>query len=170
MKFFHFFQFLDHDAFFLQTMSNVTKRQGKTIIPQFEKTIKSIATLLTNKVYLFIEYSAGIEKQEEKKKAEKAEEKKSTNKKRKRKDGDEDAPPREAAFKMPGRIKNAQFIPTLVFSIENYSQMVLGLSKRTKTDLSFGFKPYATRDFKIKELPVIICFFNIFSGCIWLKN
>ena len=128
-------------------MSHVTKRQGKVIIPHFEKLIKNISTLLTRKVYKFIEYTSGVEKEEDDKKAEKQEEKKLTAKKRKRKDGEEVAP---AAFKKPSQTKNARLIPSLFFAIETYSQNLLTVSKHTKTDLAFGVKLGTSRDFRIK--------------------
>jgi hypothetical protein len=144
-------------------MSHVTKRQGKAIIPHFEKLIKSIATLLTPKVYKFIEYTSGVEKEEEEKKAEKQEEKKLTTKKRKRKDDEEVAP---VAFKKPVQTKNARLIPNLFFAIETYNQHLLTVSKHTKTDLSFGVKLGTSRDFRIRRATINVrCIFFALSYC-----
>lgn len=114
-------------------MARVTKKQGKVITPHFERLIKLIATHLTNKTYLFIAHVDNEKGQE---------------KGTKRKKGDNAVAPRLQ--------KSARSIPTLIFALEQYSQAVLAVSKRTKTDLSFGFKPGTTRDFKIKNDRVVV--------------
>ena len=113
-------------------MGRVTKKQGKVISPHFEKLIKLIATHLTDNTYLFIAHLDN-EKDEEKGV--------------KRKRGN------QTATKMR---KSARSIPALVFALEQYSQTVLAVSKKTKTDLSFGYKPGTTRDFKIKNDRVVV--------------
>lgn len=108
-------------------MSRVTKRQGKVIMPYFEKLVKQIATQLTPQAYVFIGHIDSH---------------KNEDKGVKRKRGDPAA---------PNLRKNARSIPALIFAMEQYSQTVLTVSKRTKTDLSFGFKLGTTRDFRIKN-------------------
>lgn len=110
-------------------MKAVANRQGKTILPSFQRLVKLIATHLTTNVYTFIGHIDAKEKGSEKAV--------------KRKRGDKEA----SAPKMG---KSARFIPALIFAIEHYSQAILKVSKRTKEDLSAGFKPGTTRDFRIK--------------------
>ena len=62
----------------------------------------------------------------------------------KRKKGDKD---KVIATKMD---KSARYIPALTYASEQYNQAILGVTKRTKEDLSFGSKLGITRDFKIK--------------------
>lgn len=116
-------------------MSRVTKSQGKVITPYFEKLVKLIATNLTPQAYIFIGH---VDKQ--------SNEEKGT----KRKRGDQSG---------PNMRKSARSIPALVYALEQYSQTVLAVSKRTKTDLSFGFKLGTTRDFKIKNDKVSVILF-----------
>jgi len=97
------------------------------ILPQLERLVRAIAVQLTVKVYSFISH---IESNEE------------SGGKRKRASNDRDG------IKV---LKRTKAIPALIFALEQYSQAVLALSTRTKVDLSFGFKPGTSRDFRIKD-------------------
>lgn len=110
-------------------MKAVANRQGKSILPSFQRLVKLIATHLTANVYAFIGHIDAKEKD--------------SDKGVKRKRGDKEA-------SAPKIGKSARFIPALIFAIEQYSQAILKVSKRTKEDLSAGFKPGTTRDFRIK--------------------
>ena len=110
-------------------MSRVAKKQIKVIIPAFRTLVRSIATQLTLNLNTFISHLD--EKQAEEKGV-------------KRKKGDKD---KVIATKMD---RSARSIPALTYASEQYNQAILGVTKRTKEDLSFGSKLGITRDFKIK--------------------
>ena len=110
-------------------MSRVAKKQIKVIIPAFRTLVRSIATQLTKNLNTFISHLD--EKQAEEKGV-------------KRKKGDKD---KVIATKMD---RSARSIPALTYASEQYNQAILGVTKRTKEDLSFGSKLGITRDFKIK--------------------
>lgn len=112
-------------------MGRVAKKQGKVILPVFRSLVRAIATQLTANITPFINHLDEREKQDEK-----------GGVKRKRSDKDAVAPPRLA--------RSARSIPALIFASEQYSQAILAVSKRTKEELSFGFKLGTTRDFRIK--------------------
>ena len=122
---------------FYTSASHVAKRQGKAILPQLERLIRAIAVQLTVKVYTFINH---IESNEDNG--------------RKRKRGPSDG---------VSVLKRTRAIPSLIFALEQYSQAVLALSTRTKVDLSFGFKPGTSRDFRIKDDLVNVRSFLFFT-------
>jgi hypothetical protein len=110
-------------------MSRVAKKQIKVIIPAFRSLVRSIATQLTTNLNTFIAH---------------LDEKKTEEKGVKRKKGDKD---KVIAPKMD---RSARSIPALTYASEQYNQAILGVTKRTKEDLSFGSKLGTTRDFRIK--------------------
>ena len=125
-------------------MGRVAKKQSKTILPVFRSLVRVIATQLTANLNTFIMHLDGKERLAEKGV--------------KRKRGDKES---GAAAKM---LKSARSIPALTFASEQYSQAILAVSKRTKEDLSFGFKLGTTRDFRIKADKVhVIYLFDTFS-------
>lgn len=108
-------------------MSRIAKKQTKTILPVFRSLVRAIATQLTANLNTFIMH---LDNKEEKG--------------TKRKRGDKE---KTGVTKM---VKSARSIPALTYASEQYSQAILAVSKRTKEDLSFGFKLGTTRDFRIK--------------------
>lgn len=112
---------------FYTSTCHLIKRQGKVILPQLERLVRAIAIQLTVKVYTFISH---IESNED------------NGRKRKRGNNGKDG---------INVLKRTKAIPALIFALEQYSQAVLALSTRTKVDLSFGFKPGTSRDFRIKD-------------------
>ena len=123
---------------FYTSTGHLIKRQGKAILPQLERLVRAIAVQLTVKVYTFISH---IESNEE------------NGRKRKRGGNDKDG------IKV---LKRTRAVPALIFALEQYSQAVLALSTRTKVDLSFGFKPGTSRDFRIKDDLVNVYFSSHF--------
>ena len=118
------------------TMSHVSKRQGKAIERQFERLCKLLATNLTPPVYTFITHLESANDKDGSKKGKKLKGK--TN-------------PDQDVQKV---LKRTRTIPTLIFALEQFSKTLMTISKRTKVDLSFGFKPGTSRDFRIKDLNV----------------
>lgn len=115
------------------TMSHVSKRQGKVIDKQFEKLCKLMATNVTPFVYAFISHLEGAQDKESSKKGKKLKAKTDT---------DQD---------VQRVLKRTRAIPMLIFALEHFSKNLMTISKKTKIDLSFGFKPGTSRDFRIKE-------------------
>lgn len=122
-------------------MGRVTKKQTKTILPVFRSLVRVIATQLTANLNTFIMHLDGKERLAEK------------GLKRKRGDKETGA---------PKLVKSARSIPALTFASEQYSQAILAVSKRTKEDLSFGFKLGTTRDFRIKADKVHVSIVRVF--------
>ena len=134
------------------TMSHVSKRQGKVIDKQFEKLCKLMATNVTPFVYAFISHLEGAQDKESSKKGKKLKAKTDT---------DQD---------VQRVLKRTRAIPMLIFALEHFSKNLMTISKKTKIDLSFGFKPGTSRDFRIKEnlLNVSVSFWTPVS-CLVLK-
>ena len=130
-------------------MTRVTKKQTKAILPAFRSLVRTISTQLTTNLGRFIAHVDDKEKDEAK------------GVKRKRVEKEDAAP------KM---VRSARSIPALTYASEQYSQAILALSKRTKEDLTFGFKSTTGRDFRIRadQVNVIITFYminNVFHIC-----
>lgn len=110
----------------IQTMGRVAKKQ-KAVLPSFRTLVRAIALQLTKNLNAFIAHLDDKQVQE---------------KGVKRKKGDKEVAPRMD--------RCARSIPALTYASEQYNQAILGVSKRTKEDLSFGSKLGTTRDFRIK--------------------
>lgn len=124
-------------------LSRVGRRQAKTILPQFEKLVKNVAVNLTSKVYQFITHlethndHGGRTKKTDKKNKKTVSHGKHVQK----------------------VLKGSRSIPALIFALETYSRVILAISKKTKVDLSFGFKPGTSRDFRIMNDIVNVTFY-----------
>ncbi|KAK4022819.1 hypothetical protein OUZ56_008265 [Daphnia magna] len=110
---------------FYTTMGRVAKKQ-KSVLPSFRTLVRTTAGLTKN-LSTFIAH---------------LDDKQIHEKGFKRKKGDKEVAPRMD--------RCARSIPQLTYAIEQYNQAILGVSKRTKEDLSFGSKLGTTRDFRIK--------------------
>lgn len=106
-------------------MGRVAKKQ-KSVLPSFRTLVRTTAGLTKN-LSTFIAH---------------LDDKQIHEKGFKRKKGDKEVAPRMD--------RCARSIPQLTYAIEQYNQAILGVSKRTKEDLSFGSKLGTTRDFRIK--------------------
>ncbi|KAI9555688.1 hypothetical protein GHT06_018203 [Daphnia sinensis] len=111
---------------FYTTMGRVAKKQ-KSVLPSFRTLVRATALHLTKNLNNFIAHLDDTKIHE---------------KGVKRKKGDKEVAPRMD--------KCARSIPQLTYAIEQYNQAILGVSKRTKEDLTFGSKLGTTRDFRIK--------------------